>query len=389
MEMQFADIELRLGKTSNMYTSENFSQQNNDTFVLEIPEDRDLKLLQLTDLHLGFGIFSHKKDKQAIEAVTTLIKRTKPDLIILTGDSIYPFWPQAGTANNRKEAEKFLVFMDGFEIPYALIMGNHDTELGSKLDRKQLGEVFKTGKYAIFTEGPDDIYGVGNYMIEVRGSGISKNGETLGSEEAFRNGGFFRDGEAFRNAGTLRNVLCFLDSNMYVTKLFFSGFDRIHSDQTKWCMDKLEAYKKENANLEAMAFYHMPVAEFKQGYEKMKLGDKSVVYNFGTVSEEEDYFGISPLPGDFFEKALENGVIKYMFCGHDHLNNISLTYKGITMTYGMSIDCLGYRGIDKKEIQRGATQITLFSDNKVKIEPVPLTNFVTARVRGAEKINKS
>ena len=335
-----------------MYTSENFTVTDKDCAELRIDKERPFHILQLTDLHLGFGLFSAKKDRQALQAVEELIGRAKPDLIVLTGDSIYPFFPQSGTLNNRREAVKFLKFMDGFGIPYALIMGNHDTELGSKLKRPQLGELFRTGENAIFLPGPEEIQGVGNYMLKLY------RGDKLAS------------------------VLAFLDSNMYVTKYFWDGFDRIHEDQADWCMAKLAGYREENPDLEAMAFYHMPVAEFKEAYARRKAGDDTVTYHFGTVSEPEDYFGISCLPGTFFEKAVENGVIKYMFCGHDHLNNISLTYRGIRMTYGMSIDCLGYRGIAKKTVQRGATLITLSEDNQVSIEPMPLTDFVTKRVRG-------
>ena len=41
-----------------MFSSEQFRQDNEDTFSLEIPADRDYRILQLTDLHLGYGIFS-------------------------------------------------------------------------------------------------------------------------------------------------------------------------------------------------------------------------------------------------------------------------------------------------------------------------------------------
>ena len=63
-----------------MYTSDDFQIRDEETFTLRIPSDRDYKILQLTDLHLGFGIFSGKKDRLALAAVTELIRRTKPDL---------------------------------------------------------------------------------------------------------------------------------------------------------------------------------------------------------------------------------------------------------------------------------------------------------------------
>ena len=99
-----------------MYTSPNFSIRDEETFALRIPTDRDYKILQLTDLHLGFGLFSGKKDRLAMSAVTELIYRTKPDLIVLTGDSVFPFFPKSGTMNNRKQAQKLLVFLTASEF---------------------------------------------------------------------------------------------------------------------------------------------------------------------------------------------------------------------------------------------------------------------------------
>ena len=51
-----------------MYTSHNFQIRDEETFSLCIPTDRDYKILQLTDLHLGFGMFSWKKDRLALGA---------------------------------------------------------------------------------------------------------------------------------------------------------------------------------------------------------------------------------------------------------------------------------------------------------------------------------
>lgn len=79
-----------------MYTSQNFQMLDEETFSLRIPTDRDYKILQLTDLHLGFGMFSGKKDRLALAAVTELIRRTGPDLIVLTGDSVFRFSQKAG-----------------------------------------------------------------------------------------------------------------------------------------------------------------------------------------------------------------------------------------------------------------------------------------------------
>lgn len=339
-----------------MYTSDELRSIDDETFTMRIPRDRDFRILQLTDLHLGFGLISKGKDKLALDAVRKIIGKSKPDMIVLTGDSIFPFLPKAGTLNNRKQANKLIEFLDSFEIPYTPVFGNHDCEIGSTCNKEELAELYKKGKYCIFTEGRKNLTGVGNFIIEL----VDYSEKVLLS-------------------------LVMLDSNMYGDEgWFYGGFDRIHDDQVDWCMERLNSLKQDYPDMKAMAFFHMPPREFKEAYEKMKLGDKSVIYRHGSVAEKDEYFGISKFEGTFFDRAVENGVIKWMFCGHDHLNTLSLLYKGIQMTYGMSIDYLAYKGIRKSYIQRGGTLITRKADGSVDIRMVPLETVVSTRVRGAK-----
>lgn len=339
-----------------MYTSDELRSIDDETFTMRIPKDRDFRILQLTDLHLGFGLISKGKDKLALDAVRKIIGKSKPDMIVLTGDSIFPFLPKAGTLNNRKQANKLIEFLDSFEIPYTPVFGNHDCEIGSTCNKEELAELYKKGKYCIFTEGRKNLTGVGNFIIEL----VDYSEKVLLS-------------------------LVMLDSNMYGDEgWFYGGFDRIHDDQVDWCMERLNSLKQDYPDMKAMAFFHMPPREFKEAYEKMKLGDKSVIYRHGSVAEKDEYFGISKFEGTFFDRAVENGVIKWMFCGHDHLNTLSLLYKGIQITYGMSIDYLAYKGIRKSYIQRGGTLITRKADGSVDIRMVPLETVVSTRVRGAK-----
>lgn len=198
-----------------MYKSDNLKQTDNETFTYIIDKYKDFKILQLTDLHLGFGFISRKKDKLALNAVTKIIHKAKPDMIVLTGDSIFPFLPKAGTLNNRKQAYKLMKFMDSFAIPYTLVFGNHDCEMGSTCNKEELAQIYKKGKYCIFTEGRKELTGVGNFFINLTGSD--------------------------------ENVLLplvMLDSNMYGEGgWFYSGFDRIHDDQVEWCMNRLNDLK--------------------------------------------------------------------------------------------------------------------------------------------------
>lgn len=326
---------------------------NEESFDLVISPNQDFKILQLTDLHLGFGPLSKNSDRQVLEAIDVLVHKASPDLIVLTGDNIYPFLPKSGTLNNIKQMEKLIHFLDGYQIPYTMVFGNHDLEVGSKGSREDLAEIIKTGAYSIFTEGKTDIFGVGNFIINLRNT-----------------------------TNELVSSLVMLDSNMYGNGWFFSGFDCIHKDQIDWCMNALSHLQKEKEDLKALTFFHMPLLEYKMAYEKMKLGDKSVVYNFGSIAETNDYFGVSKNRCDLFDRAQKNGVIKGMFCGHDHLNTISLTYQDIMLVYGMSLDFLAYKRIKKHYTQRGGTEITITPTGDFNVRPLPLNTVVSNFVRG-------
>ena len=55
-----------------------------------------------------------------------------------------------------------------------------------------------------------------------------------------------------------------------------------------------------------------------------------------------------------------------------HKHTLSITYQGIRLTYGMSIDYLAYSGIKKKHTQRGGTVIEIFDDGSFDVSLLPL-----------------
>ena len=64
---------------------------------------------------------------------------------------------------------------------------------------------------------------------------------------------------------------------------------------------------------------------------------------------------------ELFDAFRQNGT-QGAFFGHDHLNNMSLEYKGVRLTYGYSIDFLAYPGINKYGLQRGCSPIVIKPD---------------------------
>lgn len=116
----------------------------------------------------------------------------------------------------------------------------------------------------------------------------------------------------------------------------------------------------------SLLFFHIPLLETREAYNQYLEADcqdtEEVQWLYGVIEESDPYVFSSPIDTDMFETIVELGSTQAMFFGHDHINNIALTYKGINMEYGMSIDYLAYIGIDKEGKQRGCKVITVQPD---------------------------
>lgn len=319
--------------------------------VYEVQMTKDpFKILQLTDIHLGGSLSSIRKDKLALEAVYREIAYTKPDLVIVTGNLTFPLGIMSASLNNNSAVSQFAALMRNLNIPWAFTFGNHDTEQIASMDKRSLCALyeslsFKTSGTLLYPYVQPDITGRNNQVIEL-----------------------------FNSDGTLNHALFLIDSNAY-TGLGINEYDYIHEDQVKWYADEVERLHQKNGKMvPSMAFFHIPLQEYREAYQLYESGSRLVTYYFGSNDEEMiDTVCCSDYPGTFFDTAALLGSTKAMFCGHDHYNNMSLEYEGSRLTYGMSIDYLAMPGIAKSEKQRGATLITIDKDASYKIAQIPLT----------------
>ena len=110
-----------------MFESDIFQQIDKDTFTLRIPEDQDFRILQLTDLHLGFGFLSKGKDKLALDAVSKIIEKSKPlknqppspyifESSMTSGRSTFP---DSSTNSIRKLPTPVISFLPSVKMQYA------------------------------------------------------------------------------------------------------------------------------------------------------------------------------------------------------------------------------------------------------------------------------
>ncbi|MBE6532032.1 MAG: hypothetical protein E7676_00805 [Ruminococcaceae bacterium] len=327
--------------------------------------DDDFKIMHLTDVHIGGGVLSAAKDKKAINAVAAMVTAEKPDLVIVTGDISYAV-PWSGTMNNRYAHEMFKRLMENLGVYWTVTLGNHDSEIYNFFGRESVGKIYEDSafEYCLFSRGPAEIFGECNHVINVKNS-----------------------------KGLITESLIMMDSNSYTDEdpLGINWiYDHIRDDQVEWYEGVVEKYSAENrsvyeslpeserpANSEdfltvkSMLFIHIPLMEVREAYENhlenSTEGKEDVLYIEGNVGEESPYVYCGKERSKIFNVMLSLGSTQAVFYGHDHLNNLVMEYKGITLSYGYSIDYFAYSDIDKIGAQRGCSVITCSPDTSFEI----------------------
>ena len=355
-------------KNKIAYTASFEAVENEDQLVPQKDEngnwtfttDRELKVMHLTDIHIGGGWLSGKMDTMALNAVAQMIRVEKPDLVVITGDIAYPAPYETMSINNLPPHTAFATLMESLGVYWTVTFGNHDSEFYSPYNREDITEFYADSdfKYCLFEDNDNGIYGYGNSVINVKNS-----------------------------QGIITQSIFTIDSNAYVgdglIDMLAWAYDNIHEDQVEWYKTTVESNKEYNKKLIAtmensdelmekfgelntLLFFHIPIAEYGEAwFEFVNNGYKdteNAKLIYGTAGESGDVVYSSELPDELFETMLALGGKHGVFVGHDHVNNFSMEYKGIRLTYGMSVDYLAYLRIHKLGSQRGCTMITLNPD---------------------------
>ncbi|MBQ8028775.1 MAG: metallophosphoesterase [Clostridia bacterium] len=319
--------------------------------------DKDFKIMQLTDIHIGGGFMSKAVDEKALNAVAAMITKEKPDLVIATGDIVFPVPYRAGTFNNYSGIKAFANLMESLGVYWDVTFGNHDAEFYSYFDRESVAEFYENEeyKYCLFQAGPEDVDGYGNHTIEV------KNSE-----------------------GLITQAIILIDSQAYIKdnniiESLKGTYDNIHPNQVEWYESEIKRMNAENEKIsekavpvKSLAFFHIPLVEMDDAWTEFRENDYKDTKNFKYVEGIIGELGRQVCCGygedDMFEKMLELGSTKAMFNGHDHVNNTTFEYKGIQFSYGYSVDYFAYSDIDKLGSQRGCTMITCKPDTTFAID---------------------
>ena len=334
-----------------------------------ITTGRDVKVMMLSDVHIGGGCWSLQKDKKTVYEVITMLQAEKPDLVILGGDNTFavpgPVFNGGGTLDNAMAARDVLAIFEQADVYFTTVFGNHDTEAFGYVNRVKLGKLYESGKYphcifqSEFSDPESPRPSVSNQIVAV------KNAE-----------------------GSVERLLLLIDTNDYVDGSIAATmnwrYDVIHPAQVEWAKNEVlrlsaAAGLPEGEALKTLCFFHIPTGEYETAYRELaangfaNAGDSEYVEGVWDELIDEEmggrvWFGgchrtdEAPNGADGFFEALGPdgiGALEACFCGHDHVNNAIVRYRGVLLGYNYSIDNNAYTGIDRVGAQRGCTVFTL------------------------------
>jgi len=283
----------------------------------------DFIVLNLTDTQIGDSEWEegHLSNKILTFTVNELVKKLKPDLITISGDLAW--------ANHYKAYDALADYLDSLQIPWAPVWGNHDNSKGPEVVDK-VADSYMQHEYCVYEKG-DKILGNGNYVIAVEEDGHVVEG------------------------------IIMLDTHDRLPYINKSGEEKLEwakltPEQLDWYREQVEKLKELGCN-DTMMVMHIPIFAYRYAFEEAFNSE----YNPREVSIEDSYkggcwndgykdsygvlhekgVGIYCFPEDehAFDVIEELQSTKHVVCGHDHINNFAIKYRGVELIYGLKTGC--------------------------------------------------
>ena len=286
---------------------------------LKFAKDGKFKIIQVSDFQDG-----PTQRYLTMDYVLKCVDEYKPDLIVITGDNKFSSTGREklkimGKYFIGKTYKSFMKYFEELGIPVAIVFGNHD--LDGKVSRREQFEIFSKYSVCVSEAGEEHLDGCCNFNLPV----MSSDGQRVAY-----------------------NLWCF-DSN-----------DGVLADKLEWYKKTANKLKKENGgeNVPSMVFQHHPPLQAIEAVAE--AGD-----NLNGFCHE----AVTPDPADKglqVETMLEQGDVKAIFYGHDHINTYCVPYKGIDLACAPTSGFGYYGDFDT----RGLRYITLDEDGTYETEMV-------------------
>lgn len=272
---------------------------------LRFNEDGTFKILQITDLHWNE---SEEGNPEAIsKLIRDLTNAENPDLIVATGDVV--------TSHPAPEGwEHLAAVLAEIGIPYAITMGNHDPEV---MDRNEIFDFLATQPLSVAEKGPEEVTGVGNYILEVKAS----------------------DGSDKTNA----LLYCFDSGDYTPDRQKYGYYGWFENDQIDWYTEQSQKYTAANGGepVPALGFFHIALPEY------------NYIADYERFGEWHELICSPNLNTGMFVAMKKMGDIMGTFIGHDHSNDFIGKYWDIALAYGRRTQA------DYDEIDNGGRIIIL------------------------------
>lgn len=286
---------------------------------------KNFTVLNLTDLQMVDKEEFGPEGELAKASIRKLVEMTDPDLITLSGDNA---WDNAAYMDITNE-------IDSYGIPWAPVMGNHDG--GGCVSEFWCAYQFADAKNCLFKFGPENM-GYGNYIINV-----TENGQII-------------------------HTLFMVDTHSDIQEDNIngkknSGYDHLWANQLewyRWAVNGISAIA--GKTVESTVIMHIPVYEYRLAWNEAAYDADTDTYQ---NEKYADSFGKNcegiccpPQSNGFFALCKELGSTKNIIAGHDHINDSSIMYDGIRLSYSLKCGSGGYWIND----MHGASILTVNSD---------------------------
>jgi 3',5'-cyclic AMP phosphodiesterase CpdA len=354
------------------YPDYNVSVEKRDGYTTLVKKDASgnvtdeaFKVIAFTDTHLDAN---KEKGNYTLEYIIRNVVNEKPDLVIFVGDNI------TGGLNGRR-TRQLARTMEKLGVYWDLVLGNHEGDNVWSISRKKMVKIFSSCDHCLleadkkYTSDGELVWGYGNHVIN------------LADSEGVTRSLFFIDGGAYMTEE---------DQKKYDAEYEDKGcncYDYVKDSQIRWYEETVSDIAKKNGRTEPVAsvvFDHIALPEYRIAYEKI-TGETAVTQNVPAynVKDEDGDFMImgqrreticcSGHNSGFFDAILKAGSTDLVVCGHDHVNDFVLSYKGVTLAYNVPSGYSSYNLYTKKlsdTLIRGFSRYTFNADGSFKIEQI-------------------
>ena len=186
------------------------------------------------------------------------------------------------------------------KIPFAVAMGNHDSDFD--LSRTDMFKVLRSIPGNVNTIDDEGISGCSNDIITLSGS--------KGVDRVFY---LFDSGNRVEIAGQ-------------------KGWSYVHDDQIAWYKKHSREFTEANGGkpVPSLAFFHIPVPEYKEA-----IRDTSRVM-MGNIGEEP---GAPKVNSGLYLAMREMGDVQGIVTGHDHNSDFVMLWQDFFLIYGRFSGC--------------------------------------------------